>query len=248
MCSAHFSSIDSMNKFTSSLMDVLKVMLVSIIIPAFNEEKTIDKVLRKIINMNSLYPIEIIVVDDGSEDKTFEKVQPFGIKLIRCLKNHGKGRALRIGVKAASGDIIIWQDADLEYFPSDIPKLMQPIIQKSATVVYGSRFSGTIYKIRISHFLGNKILTWATRILYNCAVTDMETGYKAFRREVFDYVELTSDGFEIEPEVTAKLLTVGFKITEVPINYCARRKGTAKIGWLDGIKSLFTLFKLRFSK
>ena len=237
-----------MNEFISSLMDGLKVMRVSIIIPAFNEEKTIDKVLRQILNLNNPYPVEIIVVDDGSEDKTSEKVRSFGIKPIRCFKNRGKGRALRIGVKAASGDIIIWQDADLEYFPSDIPKLLRPLIKKSATVVYGSRFSGTIPQMRFSHFLGNKILTWATRILYNCVITDMETGYKVFRRDVFDYIELTSDGFEIEPEVTAKLLTAGFRITEVPINYRSRRKGTAKIGWLDGIRSLLVLFKLRFRK
>lgn len=248
MCIAHPSSIDTLNEFNSPLMDVLKVMRVSIIIPAYNEEETIGKVLRSILKLNDLNPFEIIVVDDGSEDKTFEKVQPFGIKLIRCLKNHGKGRALRIGLKMASGDIIIWQDADLEYFPSDIPKLLQPIIQKSAAIVYGSRFYETKAQMSVSHFLGNKILTWTTRILFNCALTDMETGYKAFRREVFDYVELNSDGFEIEPEVTAKILTAGFRITEVPINYRYRRKGKAKIGWRDGIKSLFILFRLRFCK
>ena len=237
-----------MNEFNSSLLVVLKVMLVSIIIPAFNEETTIGVILKGILSLNVPYPVEIIVVDDGSKDKTCEKVRTYGVKLIRCLKNHGKGRALRIGVKAASGDIILWQDADLEYFPSDIPKLLQPIIQRSAAVVYGSRFSGNIAQMSFFHFLGNIILTWATRILFNCPLTDMETGYKVFRREVFDYVELTSNGFEIEPEVTAKILTAGFRITEVPINYQARRRGKAKIGWLDGIKSLFVLFRLHFRK
>ncbi len=229
-------------------MVVSPVVLVSIIVPAFNEEVTIGKVLKMILEAKIPHPIEIIVVDDGSKDKTSEKARRFGVKLLRHPYNLGKGRALRTGMKFASGDIIVWQDADLEYFPCDIPKLIHSIIQGFTDVVYGSRFSGTNTQMRFSHFLGNKVLTRATRILFNCHLTDMETGYKVFKRKIFDQIEITSNGFEIEPEVTAKVLTAGFRIVEVPINYRFRRKGKAKIGWRDGVKSLLLLFKLRFRK
>ncbi|MFX0196491.1 MAG: glycosyltransferase family 2 protein [Candidatus Hodarchaeota archaeon] len=129
------------------------MVLVSIIIPAFNEELTIRKVLKGILEDKITNPIEIVVVDDGSKDKTSEKVQQFGVKLLRHSNKIGKGRALRTGMAQAVGEIIVWQDADLEYFPQDIPRLLRPIIQGSSDVVYGSRFSGTIYKISFSHFL-----------------------------------------------------------------------------------------------
>jgi len=229
-------------------MVVSTVVLVSIIVPAFNEEATIGEVLRRILKAKIPYPFEILVIDDGSQDKTSEKARQFRVKLLCHPENLGKGRALRTGIVQAAGEIIIWQDADLEYFPRDIPKLIHPIIQGSTDVVYGSRFAGKSGGMSLSHFLGNKILTWATRILFNYPLTDMETGYKAFRREVIDHIELTSDGFEIEPEVTAKVLNNGFRIIEVPINYRYRVKGKTKISWRDGVKSLFCLFKLRLCK
>ena len=229
-------------------MVVSLVVLVSIIIPAFNEEATIGTILRRILEAEITYTIEIVVVDDGSKDKTSEKARQFGVKLLRHPYNLGKGRALRTGMALAAGEIIVWQDADLEYFPQDIPRLLRPIIQGTTDVVYGSRFSGKVYGMSVSHFLGNKLLTWVTRILFNHPLTDMETGYKAFRREVIVHIELTSDGFEIEPEVTAKVLLNGFRITEVPITYRAREKRNKKISWRDGVRSLFYLFKLRFSK
>ncbi len=153
--------------------------------------------------------------------------------------------AVRTGIKNSSGSIIVLQDSDMEYDPKEIPKLIEPILE-GEQVVYGSRFLGSIEDMKFLFYLGNRILTLFTRILFQVGITDMETGYKIFKREVIDVMDLESTGFEIEPELTAKILKKGYKIIEVPISYRAREKNQKKITVKDGILSLFTLIKYRF--
>ncbi|GAH88332.1 unnamed protein product, partial [marine sediment metagenome] len=168
-------------------------MLLSIIIPVYNEEQTIIIVLEEIEKLNRNLDREIIVVDDGSTDQTFKIAKKcHSAKIIRHKNNKGKGAAIRTGIQHTNGDIIILQDADLEYFPMDIPKIIKPIIEERADVVFGSRFLGRFDGMSFSHLLGNKVLTLITKILFRAPLTDIETGYKAFKREVIDSMNLTS--------------------------------------------------------
>ncbi|MBI4052791.1 MAG: glycosyltransferase family 2 protein [Candidatus Diapherotrites archaeon] len=230
----------------------MKKERLSIIIPAYNEEATIGRIVEKVrkVNLAGLgAEKEIIVVDDGSRDRTAEIAKKIpGIKFYSNKKNLGKGGAVQAGIKNATGGIILIQDADLEYFPEEIPLLLKPILDGKASVVYGSRFLGTMRgKQLLSHTFGNKFLSLMTTVLFLHGMTDMETAYKMFRKEALDGVRLRERRFEFEPEITAKILKRGNKILEVPITFEARTfEEGKKITVWDGIKSGIALFRYRF--
>ena len=222
-------------------------MKISIIIPVFNEEKTIAQIIRQINNVVGFHK-EIIVVDDASVDGTSQKLQEFkGIKIIRHPNNLGKGSAIRTGIDSASGDYILVQDADLEYDPQDVLSMIKPIIQGKAEVVYGSRFTGPRRNMFFWHWMGNQLLTLVTNILYNTTLSDMETCYKLIPLKLIKSLDLKAKRFEFEPEVTAKILKRNIRIWEVPISYAGREYDEGKkITWRDGIPALWTLIKYKF--
>ena len=226
----------------------------SIIIPVYNEEKTVLKIIGKVKRSNSLgLKNEIIVIDDFTSDgtrKILSSIKNDDIKIIYHRENMGKGAAIRSGFSKCTGDIILIQDADLEYDPKEYPKLLRPIIEQNEDVVYGSRLKkirqnlNKMYKL---HYLGNVLLTVATNLLYGVNINDMETGYKAFRREVVKKIKINSNRFDFEPEITAKIIKLGFNIKEVSIDFKARKFDEGKkITWVDGIKALLCLIRYRF--
>lgn len=226
----------------------------SVIIPVFNEEKTIKTIVKK-VRSTKLKNItkEIIVVDDFSTDSTrniLSKMNDNSIKICYHNKNYGKGAAIKTGLKNATGNIILIQDADLEYSPKEYKKLLKPILQNRTSVVYGSRLRAirkNMKKMYKLHYIGNLFLTWFTNLLYKANITDMETGYKVFKREALKGIHLRAKGFDFEPEITAKILKKGYKIKEVNINFEPRRiEEGKKITWVDGIKAVHYLLKYRF--
>ena len=222
--------------------------LVSVIVPVFNEEENIGMTLERILQLDGRLNLEVIVVDDGSTDQTREIVKKFeDVNLICHEKNCGKGGAIVTGMVSSRGDIIVIQDADLEYLPEEIPKLIDPILQGKADFVFGSRFLGTIRGMSRSHRVGNMILSVAARLLYNTSITDVMTGHKAFSRRSLKTVKLSERGFGIEVELTAGFLGNGWKLAEVPISYVYRNKGRSKIAYTDGLMCLVKLVKLRIS-
>ncbi len=219
---------------------------VSVIVPCYNEAHTIVSAIEKLSSLQEALELEIIVVDDGSTDESAQKVKDLsGIKLERHERNKGKGAAIATGAAKATGDVIVIQDADLEYDPKEIPQLVKPILSGECDIVYGSRFKGKIDGMAFSHYMGNKVLSYFTSLLYGVGITDMMTGHKAFRASVFKQLKLKSPGFGFEMEVTVKALEKGFKIKEAPIGYSRRKFGKPKIRWRDGIKSILQLFKYR---
>lgn len=221
----------------------------SVIVPVFNEEKTINKVINKILSANFPFEFEIIIVNDGSTDNTYkilDRIKNEKIKIINFKKNYGKGFAIKTGIENCSGDVVIVQDADLEYNPKEIKKLYFRV-DKNHKVVYGSRFLGSIYGMKPCNFLANKFLTLLINIIYGSNLTDTQTCYKCIHRDIFRDLNLFSNGFEIESEITSKILKKGYKIKEVPIKYKARtRKEGKKIGWKDGFKNIYVIFKTKF--
>jgi glycosyltransferase involved in cell wall biosynthesis len=226
-------------------------MRISIIIPVYNEEHSIQEIVKKIISLEfNQFAKEIIIIDDGSTDNTSKILKNFqkyeDLKIVTHRKNLGKGMALRRGIEDSTGEVIAFQDSDFEYDPEELPKLIDQI-RGGEYVVYGSRFLGTVKGMSFIFYIGNKFLTFLTRLLYGVSITDMETGFKVFRREVLENMSLQSKGFEIEPELTAKVLKKGYRIKEIPINYVGREKEQKKITVRDGIVAFFILIKYRFS-
>lgn len=226
-------------------------MLLSIIIPVFNEEKTIKKILDKISELPSSLNREIIIVDDGSSDGTREILKTIKDKntiIVLKERNSGKGDSLAVGFKESKGDYVIVQDADLEYDPNDYLKLLDEIKKNTKTVVYGSRFLGKFKDMSPAHYWGNKFLTLVTNILYGVYLTDMETCYKLFPGEFIRGIEIKSKRFDFEPEITAKIIKLGYKIKEIPISYQGRAFTEGKkITWVDGFSAIYSLIKFRFT-
>lgn len=227
--------------------------------PVYNEINSIREIVRRVLNVpvleihNQKIQIELVIVDDFSSDGTGEileelrKNHPDHIKVAMHDKNAGKGAAIRTGLRQVTGDILVIQDADLEYSPEDYPVLIKPIIQGVADVVYGSRFLGPHRVFFFWHYVGNKFLTLLTNILYNTVLTDMETGYKAFRTEVFRRFQIKSNQFDFEPEITAKVFKSKLRVYEVPIFYAGRDYSEGKkISWLDAFPAIWALIKFRF--
>lgn len=224
--------------------------LLSIIIPVYNEEGTIDEVLRRVFAVKLRdWKKQVIVVDDGSTDKTGDRLAAWKktCTVILLPKNQGKGAAVVRGLQEARGEVILLQDADLEYNPTDYAKLLSEFADPRVTVVYGSRFLGSHLSTMYLYALGNKFVTWTTNVLYNTNITDMETGYKAFRRSVLGGITIRAKRFDFEPEFTAKILKSGHQIYEVPISYFGRKFSEGKkLTWRDGIVALGTLVYQRF--
>jgi glycosyltransferase involved in cell wall biosynthesis len=219
--------------------------------PVYNERTTIEEIVGRVLAVP--LRIELIVVDDGSQDGTRDILRTLeaqhGFKLIFQEKNGGKGAALRRGFQDVTGDIVAIQDADLEYSPEEFPDLIQLICEGRADVVYGSRFLGRHRVFLFTHYAGNRLLTLITNVLYNTMLTDMETCYKVMRTEVLRSFQVKSDGFGIEPELTAKIFKRGYRVYEVPITYDGRGYDEGKkITWRDGFVALWVLIKYRFTE
>lgn len=227
-------------------------MKLSVVIPVYNESATVENVISSVMAIP--YDKEIIVVDDGSSDGTGEilkNIHQPGVTVLFHQNNQGKGAALRTGFRVATGDFVIIQDADLEYDPADYPKLLKPLIDGRADVVFGSRFIGgdEHRALFFWHMIGNKFLTLCSNMLSNLNLTDMETCYKAFRRETLQKVTIEEDRFGFEPEITAKMANLGARIFEVGISYSGRTYSEGKkIGWQDGISALRCIIKYNLLK
>jgi glycosyltransferase involved in cell wall biosynthesis len=224
----------------------------SIIIPVYNEQTTLREIIRRVESAPVVQEKEIVLIDDCSQDgsrnilKEYEK--RIGFVVLYHEQNRGKGAALRTGFAKATGDILIIQDADLEYDPKDYPALLGPILDGRADVVYGSRFLGGPHRVMFYwHYLGNQVLTTLSNICTNLNLSDMETGYKVFTKKVIERITLTCDRFGIEPELTGKIAKNRFRIYEVPISYSGRDYSEGKkITWRDGVAALWFIFKFRF--
>jgi glycosyltransferase involved in cell wall biosynthesis len=228
-----------------------KLRKLSVVVPVFNERNTLVEIVRRMraVELPDSIEREIIVVDDGSDDGTRDVLKQLGDSTVRVVlhpQNRGKGAAVRTGFRHATGDYVLVQDADLEYDPEDWPRLLAPVLSGKARVVYGSRFTGERRNMLFLHWVGNRVLSLVTNVLYNTTLSDMETCYKLIDRALLEEIVLQADRFEIEPEVTAKILKRGVRIYEVPISYTGREVDEGKkITWTDGFSALWTLLKYR---
>ena len=224
----------------------------TVIMPVFNERSTVAEVVRRMRAVELPFTLQVIVVDDGSSDgsdKVLRAIEDSTIRVIRHERNQGKGAAIRTGLAQARGDLLLIQDADLEYDPQDWPKLLKPILDGKARVVYGSRFTGERKNMLPLHWFGNRLLSLVTNVLYNSTLSDMETCYKLFDAQVLEGMTIVSNRFDFEPEITAKVLRRGHRIYEVPISYAGREPDEGKkITWRDGFAALKALIKFRFTK
>jgi glycosyltransferase involved in cell wall biosynthesis len=229
--------------------------LVSILVPAYGEEATVGEVVRRLLALDGL-DLEVIVVDDGSADGTAAAARAAAgtdprVRVLTHERNRGKGAAVRTGIADSRGGIVVIQDADMEYDPADLPRVLQPLIDGVADVVYGTRLrGGQPQRAHLFwHLVGNKVLSLMTNVLFNTTISDMETGYKAFRGDLLRSFRLVSDDFTFEPEVTAKVLrTPGVRLYEIPIAYYGRGYDEGKkITWQDGIKAVGAIVRFRFA-
>lgn len=222
----------------------------SVIVPVFNERSTVAEIVRRMRSVDLPIEREIVVVDDGSDDGTgavLTQLRDSTVRVITHPHNRGKGAAIRTGLENAMGDLVLVQDADLEYDPEDWPRLLAPVLKRRARVVYGSRFTGERRNMLFLHWMGNRFLSLVTNVLYNSTLSDMETCYKLFDRRVLDGMQLRADRFDFDPEFTAKVLRRDIRIYEVPISYAGRELSEGKkITWQDGVSALWTLVKYRF--
>jgi glycosyltransferase involved in cell wall biosynthesis len=229
-----------------------KLRKLTVVVPVYNERNTLVEVLRRMraVELPDGIEKEIIVVDDGSTDGTRDVLRQLGDSTVRVVmldKNQGKGAALRAGFAHATGEFVLVQDADLEYDPEDWPKLLNPVLRGRARVVYGSRFTGERRNMLLLHWIGNRFLSMTTNVLYNTTLSDMETCYKLIERTLIEEMKLSSNRFDIEAEMSAKILKRGVRIYEVPISYSGREFDEGKkITWRDGFSALYTLVKYRF--
>ena len=235
----------------SRLKGVLTDPLLTVVMPVYNELATVEEVVRRVLALP--IRVQLVVVDDCSTDGTGDLLgrlrDELGFTLVRQPKNQGKGAALRTGFTRVSGDLVVIQDADLEYSPEELPGLIELICEGRADVVYGSRFLGRHRVFLFTHYLGNRLLTTLTNVLYNTMLTDMETCYKVMRAEVLRSMTLQSNGFGIEPELTAKIFKRHLRVYEVPISYDGRGYDEGKkIGWRDGVVAVWVLLKYRFTE
>lgn len=241
--------MNPVSKNISSIQPLGPDTLVSIVIPIFNEEALIEAVLARVRELP--FAKQLVLVDDCSVDGTAailegEKSKPNTIVLTHKV-NRGKGAAIRTGLKATTGDIVLIQDADLEYDPSELPALLEPILRGETNVVFGSRFKGSVEKMRLPNRVANFLLAWMTTLLYGQRITDEATAYKIFRGDLIRSIDLKCNRFEFCPEVTAKVMRRGEKIVELPVSFQARTFAEGKkIGWPDFIQAVWTLLKYRF--
>ena len=224
----------------------------SVIVPVYNERNTVAEVLRRMRRVELPVNVEIVVVDDGSTDGTshiLRALEDSTVEVVHHPSNRGKGAAIRTGLEHVRGDLVLIQDADLEYDPEDWPRLLRPILRGRSDVVYGSRFSGEGGSMAASDWVGNRFLSLATNLLYNTSLSDMECGYKLFTRKVLDDITIESDRFDFEPEITAKVLRKGHRIYEVPVSYSGRPASEGrKFAWRDGVRAMVTLVRYRWGK
>jgi len=224
-------------------------MKVTILIPVFNEDRTVDLILKKVLKQIGPWEKEIIVINDGSTDETLKKLQEFSsdIVLINLSRNQGKGMALQRGLEKATGDVIIIQDADLEYDPEDYSKLLEPILKEKTKIVYGSRNLGERKHVYKQYLWGGIFLTKFLNLIFKTKLTDINTGYKVFNTKILKEIGIETKGFEVCEELTVKVLKRKLKIIEVPISYCPRSfEEGKKIRWLDGLKAVWTILYFSF--
>ena len=224
----------------------------SVIVPVYNERTTVAEIVRRVRAVEVPLVVDVVVVDDGSTDgtdKVLSAIEDSTVRVVTHHKNQGKGAAIRTGLAQARGDLVLIQDADLEYDPDDWPKLLDPVLKHKALVVYGSRFTGERKNMMPLHWAGNRLLSLVTNVLYSSTLSDMETCYKLFDRRVLDGITVVSNRFDFEPEITAKVLRRGYRIYEVPISYAGREADEGKkITWRDGFGALRALVRFRFTR
>jgi glycosyltransferase involved in cell wall biosynthesis len=224
----------------------------TVIVPVYNERTTVTEILRRVRAADVPLVVQVVVVDDGSTDgtdKVLTAVEDSTVRVVTHEVNRGKGAAIRTGLTEAQGDLVLIQDADLEYDPADWPRLLDPVLRHKAVIVYGSRFTGERKNMLPLHWIGNRFLSLVTNVLYSSTLSDMETCYKLFDRRVLEGLTVVCDRFDFEPEITAKVLRRGFRIYEVPISYAGRELHEGKkITWRDGFGALKALVKFRFTR
>ncbi len=227
-----------------------KYRTLSVIVPVFNERNTVAEIVRRMRRVELPIDVEIVMVNDASWDGTgdiLKALEDSTLQVVHHPDNSGKGAAIRTGLRQARGDLVLIQDADLEYDPDDWPRMLAPVLKGKAQIVYGSRFTGERRNMLFTHWLGNRFLSLVTNVLYNTTLSDMETCYKLFDRKVLEAIDIRSNGFDFEPEITAKILRRGYRIYEVPISYAGREYSEGKkITWKDGYRALWTLIRYRF--
>ncbi len=224
----------------------------TVIVPVYNERATVAEIVRRVRAADVPVTVDVVVVDDGSNDgtdKVLAAIEDSTVRVVSHERNSGKGAAIRTGLAHARGDLVVIQDADLEYDPDDWPRLLEPVLKHKAVVVYGSRFTGERKNMLPLHWVGNRFLSLVTNVLYSSTLSDMETCYKLFDRRVLEGITVVSNRFDFEPEITAKVLRRGYRIYEVPISYAGREVDEGKkITWRDGFGALKALVKYRFTR